>query len=121
MALLARIEQGYVPVERPPRASTAWRLADKLSDENRAAIVATYQAGDVTMASLATQFGVSDYSIRKVLRRAGIRSSYKSISADLERQTRHLRAEGHSIAQVARECGIPESTVRLLLEGPDLV
>ena len=93
-------------------------LKDRLSDADRAVIVASYVTGTATLVTLAGQYGISDYSVRKVLRQAGVAGVGRSVPPDVERQIRDLLAQGRSVPQAAREFGIPETTVRLLLEKP---
>lgn len=93
-------------VERPPRPDVRL-IADKLSERDRRTIVDAYRAGGVSLAALAEQFGVSDYSIRKVLRRAGLKPKRSSLSEDLQSEIRGLRAEGVSVLKIVTATGIP--------------
>ncbi|MER7557345.1 hypothetical protein ABTZ46_10415 [Nocardioides sp. NPDC126508] len=115
MVLLDRIQQGYVPVERPPRTAVKWRLSDKLTDQDCAAIVTAYRAGGVSLVELGEQFGVSDYSIRKVLRRAGVKPKRSPATDEACRAILKRRRGGQSVTQIARETGRSETAIRLIL------
>lgn len=66
-----------LPTRPKPR-----RLKDKLSDADRKIIVAGYVSGSATLAQLAEQYGVSDYSIRMVLRKAGVPPQRRKVTAE---------------------------------------
>lgn len=90
------------------------RLRDRLTDVDRAKIVAAYVTGTATMTFLADRYGVSDYSIRVILRRAGIFTNRRLTSATVS-LVRSLSSTGVSVAEIARQTGIAKSTVRLVL------
>ncbi len=103
---------------QPPReaevrpAPAPRRLRDRLTDADRSAIVAAYVTGTASMVSLADRYGVSDYSIRVILRRAGIFTN-RRLAPETVALVRNLGSTGASVAEIARQAGIAESTVRL--------
>lgn len=105
-------------VDATPRPAMR-RLKDKLSDPDRTTLVAAYAAGTATIAGLAEQHGVSDYSIRMVLRAAGIGPKRRTVTAEHTMQVIELWRRGMSVVAIAAEAGLGQSTVRLIVSGVD--
>jgi len=101
-------------VERPPLPGPRL-IKDKLSDDDRDAIVEAYTAKRVSLAALADEYGVSDYSIRKVLRRAGVRPRRSTLPGQVLDEIHRLRSANMPIAQIAIRCQVPEASVRLIV------
>ena len=108
------VVDGVNPVDRPPRPA-ARLLKDKLSDADRRVIVQARTVNGVSMLALARRFGVSDHSIRKVLLEAGVWAGRSSIAPETIRHIHNLWLADCSVASIARQTGLPESTVRLQL------
>ena len=105
---------GTKPVDRAPRP-TPRRLKDKLSESDRAAIVAAYVAGTASIAALAERHGVSDYSIRLVLRKAGIGPKWRSATTEQTQRVSELWKLGKSMDAIATELGMGPGSVRLIV------
>jgi hypothetical protein len=102
------------PVNRAPRPAPR-RLKDKLSDSDRAAIVAVYLAGAASIAALAQRYGVSDYSIRLVLRQADIGPKRRTATAGQDQRVADLWRLGKSMDAIAAELGMGPGAVRLIV------
>jgi DNA-directed RNA polymerase specialized sigma24 family protein len=59
------------------RDGRAWKVSDRLSDELVEAIIERFLAGEAKHA-LATRYGVSLSSIKRLLRQKGVRRNYQS-------------------------------------------
>lgn len=110
--------QDSKPVTQPARPK-ARRLKDKLSDEDRKTIVTAYVAGGATLAQLAERYGVSDYSIRMVLRKAGIPPQRRKVTTEQEAQVRELWAKGLKPEAIAAEVGMGHANVRLIVASAE--
>lgn len=102
------------PVAQPTRPKPR-RLKDKLSDADQKVIVATYVAGGATLAHLAEKYGVSDYSIRMVLRKAGVPPQRRTVTAEQTVRVRELWAGNMKPEAIAAKVGIGHATVRLIV------
>ncbi|SDK54926.1 hypothetical protein SAMN05428985_104457 [Nocardioides sp. YR527] len=69
----------------------------------------------MSLVELGKQFGVSDYSNRKVLRRAGVKPKRSPATDEACRTISERRRDGMSVTQIAREAGRSETAVRLIL------
>jgi transposase-like protein len=103
-------------VEQAPRPE-ARRLKDKLDEMERRAIVADYVSGVATIAALAERYGVSDYSIRMILRRAGIGPKRRTITPEQTARVLTLWATGLSVNAIAKQVGMGQANVRLIVAG----
>lgn len=71
------------------------------------------------MRHLAQEYGVSDYSIRMILRQAGVASAQPRLSPATVGKAQQMRSRGASVAEVARQVGIAQASVRLIIaDGP---
>ena len=104
------------PVALPARP-TGRRLTSKLSDADRKAIVAVYITGGTSLAQLAERYGVSDYSIRMILRKAGIPPQRRKATDEQMARVRELWAEGLKPEVIAMEVGMGHASVRLIVAG----
>jgi len=104
------------PVALPPRP-TGRRLVGRIDDADRKTIVATYVAGGTSLAQLAEKYGVSDYSIRMILRKAGIPPQRSTVTAEQEARVHELWAEGLKPEAIAAEVGMGHANVRLIIAG----
>jgi transposase-like protein len=86
-----------------------------LSTRDRQAIVQAHTAGGVSLKELAGRFGVSDYSIRVVLAKSGVKLGRISIPPETDQLIDQLWRSGHSVAAIARQTGIAKSTLLLRL------
>jgi len=102
------------PANRAPRPAPR-RLKDKLSDSDRAAIVMAYVAGAASIAALAQRYGVSDYSIRLVLRQADIGPKRRTAAAEQHQRVAELWRLGKSMDAIASELGMGPGAVRLIV------
>ena len=102
------------PVDPKPRPAPR-RLKDKLSDSDRAAIVAAHLARTASIATLAERHGVSDYSIRLVLRSAGIGPTRRIATAEQTQRVEELWRLGRSMDSIASEVGMGPGFVRLIV------
>lgn len=59
-----------------------YRLKDKLRDSDRGEIVHAYTSGQSTIVGLAAQFKISDYSVRMILRQAGVPSHKRTVTIE---------------------------------------
>jgi hypothetical protein len=93
-------------------------LRDKLSLDDQEAIVrARIECGD-SLRVIAGRYGVSDYSIRMVLLRAGITLGKPRLSEHQRSEIRRLSRVGISNMEISRRTGVPESSVALVLAAP---
>ncbi|MCD2146521.1 hypothetical protein [Gordonia paraffinivorans] len=99
-----------LPTRPKPR-----RLKDKLSDADRKTIVVGYVSGNATLAQLAEQYGVSDYSIRMVLRKAGVPPQRRKVTAEQTARVYELWAEGLKPEVIATEVGMGHANIRLII------
>ncbi|BBY97282.1 hypothetical protein [Mycolicibacterium fallax] len=117
----ALLERCLALRDREPAAKAtrpkARRLKDKLSDADREVIAATYVSGSATLAQLAEQYGVSDYSIRIVLRKAGIPPQRRKVTAEQHTRVCELWAKGLKPDAIAAEVGMGHANVRLIVAG----
>lgn len=104
------------PVAFPARP-TGRRLVGRIDDADRKAIVATYVAGGASLAALAEKYGVSDYSIRMILRKAGVPPQRRKVTAEQEARIHELWAEGLKPEAIAAEVGMGHANVRLIVAG----
>ncbi|NKY94751.1 hypothetical protein [Gordonia sputi] len=104
------------PAAQPTRPKPR-RLKDKIKDADRKAIVAAYVAGGASLAALAEEYGVSDYSIRMVLRKAGIPPQRRTVTAKQVARVHELCAEGLKPEAIAAEVGMGHANVRLIVAG----
>lgn len=102
------------PVAVPPRP-TGRTLVCRIDDADRKAIVAAYVAGGTSLAQLAERYGVSDYSIRMILRKAGVPPQRRRVTVEQEERVRELWAEGLKPEAIAAEVGIGHASVRLIV------
>jgi transposase-like protein len=102
------------PVNRAPRPAPR-RLKDKLSDSDRAAIVAAYVAGTASIAALAERHGVSDYSVRLVLRNADIGPKRSKATTEQTQRVEELWRLGRSMDSIAAEMDMGPGVVRLIV------
>lgn len=100
--------------ERP----SARRLRDKLSLADRDAIVRDRQENGDSLSVLARRYGVSDYSIRMILARAGVALGGPRINEDQRGQVMKWHQDGVSNMEIARRTGVTESSVALILAAP---
>lgn len=100
----------------PPRP-TGRRLVGRIDDADRKAIVAAYVAGGTSLAQLAERYGVSDYSIRMILRKAGVPPKRRTVTAEQEARVRELWAEGLKPEAIAAKVGMGHANVRLIVAG----
>ncbi|GAA3965214.1 hypothetical protein GCM10022231_27350 [Gordonia caeni] len=105
------------PVAFPARP-TGRRLVGRIDDADRKAIVATYVAGGTSLAQLAEKYGVSDYSIRMILRKAGIPPQRRRVTAEQETRVHELWAKGLKPEAIAAEVGMGHANVRLIIADP---
>lgn len=62
---------------------------------------------------------MSDYSIRMILRQAGVASAQPRLSRATIGQAQQMRSRGASVAEIARQLGIAQASVRLIIaDGP---
>ncbi len=101
-------------MNRAPRP-TPRRLKDKLNDSDRAAIVMAYVAGTDSITALAERYGVSDYSIRLVLRKAGIGPKWSTATDEQTQRVAELWRLGKSMDAIAAEVGMGPGAVRLIV------
>lgn len=106
--------QDREPIAIPPRP-TGRRLVGRIGDADRKAIVAAYVAGGTSLAQLAERYGVSDYSIRMILRKAGVPPQRRRVTVEQEERVRELWAEGLKPEAIAVEVGIGHASVRLIV------
>lgn len=106
------------PVTFPARP-TGRRLVGKIDDADRKAIVAVYVAGGASLAQLAERYGVSDYSIRMILRKAGVPPQRRKMTVEQEAQVHGLWGEGMKPEAIAAEVGMGHANVRLILASSD--
>lgn len=97
-ALTSILERGLAsiakePIHRPPRRAGR-RLKDKLAESDHAAIVRAHTAEGVSKRQLALRFGVSDYSIRMILLKAGTDSGRPSLPAEQMVEVQSALANG---------------------------
>jgi transposase-like protein len=78
-------------------------------------LVAAYVAGNASIAALAERHGVSDYSIRLVLRRAGIGPTRRSATTEQTQRVAELWKLGKSMEAIAAELGMGPGSVRLIV------
>ena len=104
------------PVAFPARP-TGRRLVGRIDDADRKAIVAAYVAGGASLAALAEKYGVSDYSIRMILRKAGVPPQRRKVTAEQEARIHELWAEGLKPEAIAAEVGMGHANVRLIVAG----
>lgn len=102
-----------------PARPTGRRLVDRIDDTDRKAIVATFVSGGASLVALAEKYGVSDYSIRMILRKAGVPPQRRRVTAEQEDRVRELWAEGLKPEAIAAEVGMGHANVRLILAGHD--
>ncbi|QGH68701.1 hypothetical protein [Pseudactinotalea sp. HY158] len=107
-------DQGKGPVRPVP--VPRGRISDRLDDERCGEIVSAYLGG-TTVAALARQFEISDYSVRRILIGAGVKRPARGLSDRCIAQAKSLRAAGMSFAEVGQQLGIAESTVHLMMAG----
>lgn len=104
------------PVTFPARP-TGRRLVGRIDDTDRKAIVAAYVADGTSLARLADRYGVSYYSIRMILRKAGVPSQRRTITAEQEARVHELWGEGMKHEAIAAEVGMGRANVRLIVAG----
>ncbi|WP_222111049.1 hypothetical protein [Gordonia sihwensis] len=104
------------PVALPARP-TGRRLVSRLDDADRKAIVTAYVAGGTSLVQLAERYGVSDYSIRMILRKAGVPPQRGRVTAKQEARVRELWADGLKPEAIAAEVGMGHANVRLIIAG----
>lgn len=102
------------PVAFPARP-TGRRLVGRIDDADRKAIVAAYVAGGTSLAQLAERYGVSDYSIRMILRKAGIPPKRRKVTAEQEARVRELWSRGLKPEAIAVKAGMGHASVRLII------
>ncbi|MCM3897887.1 hypothetical protein ND991_22045 [Gordonia sputi] len=89
----------------------------KLSDTDRKTIVASYVSGTATIMQLAERHGVSDYSIRMILRKSGVPPQRRTVTAEQSARVRELWTEGLKPEAIAVEVGMGHANVRLIVAG----
>lgn len=104
------------PVALPARP-TGRRLTSKLSYADRKAIVAAYVAGGTSLAALAEKYGVSDYSIRMILRKAGVPPQRRKVTAEQTARVHELWHDGMEPEAIATQVGMGPASVRLIVAG----
>lgn len=104
------------PVPFPARP-TGRQLVGRIDDADRNTIVAAYVSGGTSLAQLAERYGVSDYSIRMILRKAGVPPQRRTVTAEQEARVRELWAEGLKPEAIAAEVGMGHASVRLIVAG----
>lgn len=87
--------------------------------EQREEIARAYAAGGVRLKDLASKYGVSDYSIRMIVRQAGVQRGHSRLSAGAIERVRELWLGGSSIAAIARAVELGETTVRIIVADLD--
>lgn len=102
------------PVEREPRQESR-RLTDRLRETDRARIGVRYELGDTSAAALAAKYQISDYSVRMILRKAGIGPTRHHVARETSVRAVELRAESVSIRQIAEELDPSQTTMRLIV------
>lgn len=106
------------PVAFPARP-TGRRLVGRIDDADRKAIVAAYMAGGTSLVALAEAYSVSDYSIRMILRKAGVPPQRRKMTAEQEARVHELWGEGMKPEAIAAEVGMGHANVRLILASSD--
>lgn len=113
--LLATATRNDAPVAtRPVRASGHWRP----DEASRAAIGSSYARG-ATVAALAREHSLSEFSVRKLLVCAGAMPLTAYLSAKQIKEIHVLRAGGLSKMAIARRLGVSDGTVRIVLAAGD--
>ncbi|WP_395705042.1 hypothetical protein [Rhodococcus ruber] len=64
---------------------------------------------------LAERYGVSDYSIRMILRKAGLPPQRRTVTVKQEDRVRELWVEGLKPEAIAAEVGMGHANVRLIV------
>lgn len=108
---LERIE-GATRTTQRTRSSTR-RLRDKLSRADHDSIVRDRRENRDSLAVLAKRYGVSDYSIRMILARAGVAVGSPRMSEGKREQVQQWHRDGVSNMEIARRTGLAESAVAL--------
>ena len=108
-----------VPQRSKPTANTSpeprvHRLADRLSEEQRTAIVAAY-AGGQPLVEIKARFGVTRYVVHTLVGKAGIPLRQSPTTQSDADRAAALYQQGLSLADVGRRLGRDPATIRLIL------
>lgn len=74
-----------------------------------------YTARGVAIQRLARQCEVSDYSMRMILRKAGVGPTHQRTSPENVSKVRVLWSDDVSVAEIARQLGIGPPNVRMII------
>lgn len=99
------------------KRKTSRRLKHKISPADERALVEEYLRGS-TVARLARQHGISEYSVRMILSRAGELRSTHGLTPGQVAVAHQLLNTGHSINHISQSMAVPDSTLRLVLGRP---
>lgn len=94
------------------------RVADRLSDDDQAAVVAAYKAGEGG-AAIGRRFGISRNAVLNLTEAAGVPRKQRRMSEDEIREAVRLYEQGRSLARVGKELGFNDTTIwrQLRLSG----
>lgn len=86
------------------------RVADRLSDDDQAAVVAAYKAGEGG-AAIGRRFGISRNAVLNLVEEAGVPRKQRRMDEDDIREAARLYEKGRSLASVGKELGFNDTTI----------
>ena len=87
--------------------------AKRLTSKLKKAVINRYKAGTKGISTLAYMFGISDWSVRKILTEAGLRSrNYRPWTEEDQQSAEQMHKEGLSIFKIAETLGRHIGTVQ---------
>lgn len=113
---LQRLKSG----ETRPRASTGerhsqrYRIADRFSPDDLAAIARRYELGEQST-DLAEEYGIAKSTLLRFLAEQGIRTRQRGLTPEKEREILRLRKQGFIIRDIAKRVGCSYDTARKFL------
>ncbi|MEV8180548.1 hypothetical protein [Specibacter sp. NPDC078692] len=117
---LERLKVGKIQA-RPSstdRHSQRYRIADRFSREELAAIASRYQAGEYST-DLAKEHGIAKSTLLRLLAEQGAEIRSRGLTPEKEREILRLRQQGIIIRDIAKRVGCSYDTARkFLLTAP---
>lgn len=115
-AALRRIQRDSADVRTPGEATPSRRKWTRLSDEDRAAVIERYEAGE-TSTALAEAYGVAKSTILGILREKSVVVRRQPMKPGQVCDAVGLYTSGLSLSQVAKQLNVNQETMRVAIIG----
>lgn len=113
---LERVEKASSVVQKVPQRRTPHRIARRLSNQSRRALIAQYESG-ASIKGLAKTFAISEYSVREVLVASGSKPCSAAVTSVQIDEIVEMRQKALSLDAIANAVGLSVGTVRIVLAG----